>query len=47
MRSRFADSPEVIVPRSLSQLVAADDPRDKEALRRRRPRKTMTLRRGT
>jgi hypothetical protein len=47
MRSRFADKPEVIVPRSLKQLVAADDPQGGETGRRRKQRKTMTLRRRT
>ncbi|GLZ08211.1 hypothetical protein Acsp03_56770 [Actinomadura sp. NBRC 104412] len=46
MRSPFADRPEVIVPRSLKHLIAEDDPRSKENARRRRPRKTLTLRRS-
>jgi hypothetical protein len=46
MRSPFAVKPEDIVPRSLKQLVVEDDPRSKDAARRRRTRKTMTLRRS-
>ncbi|MFC6884967.1 MULTISPECIES: hypothetical protein [Actinomadura] len=48
MRSPFADKTEEIVPRSLKQLLAADAadaaPDDD---RKRRPRKTKTLRRVT
>jgi hypothetical protein len=47
MRSPFALKPEEIVPRSLRQLIVVDDPRSREAVRRRRSRKTMTRRRST
>ncbi|MFB4316349.1 hypothetical protein [Actinomadura sp. 21ATH] len=43
MRSRFAERPEPIVPRTLKQLLAAAD----QEQRRRRPRKVMIARRVT
>ncbi|GAA2442748.1 hypothetical protein GCM10010191_68850 [Actinomadura vinacea] len=50
MRSRFADQPEQIVPRSLKQLLMSEDAqrstRPKENARRRRPRKTQALRKS-
>ncbi|GAA4103040.1 hypothetical protein GCM10022214_81470 [Actinomadura miaoliensis] len=48
-RSRFAEQPDVIVPRSLKQLLAEDVPEDTRRRRRRRhrPGKTTLLRRTT
>jgi hypothetical protein len=43
MRSRFAAEHEVIVPRSLKQLLATEVPED---ARKRRPRKVVALRRA-
>ncbi|MFI0354345.1 hypothetical protein [Actinomadura sp. 9N407] len=44
MPSRFAETRETIVPRTLKQLLATEVP---DGARRRQPRRTMVLRRAT
>ncbi|WP_157430319.1 hypothetical protein [Actinomadura macra] len=47
MRSPFTDRREDIVPRSLSDLIAAEAAQASDEQRRRRPRKAMNSRRVT
>ncbi|MFD0684046.1 hypothetical protein [Actinomadura fibrosa] len=47
MRSTFTDKPQDIVPRTLRDLIAADDAQAGDEKRRRRQRRAMTVRRFT
>lgn len=47
MRSRFADRPADFVPQTMSDLLSTDETLCKNGARRKRTRRTMTLRRVT